>query len=147
MARKFWVNTNRNAAVTKAIKDIDRYSESVQTNIRGAIRHTTDAVKTAAMGRAPVRTGNLKKSIDGEISRDGLSGFVSAKSPVAHLIEFGVSASYVEPQKAKALKIGEGFASHALIPERKAKPFMRPAADSEKQNLERRIKEAVDGKD
>ena len=86
MARKFWVNTDRNAAVTKAIKDIDKYSESVQTNIRGAIRCTTDAVKTAAMGRAPVRTGNLKKSIDGEISRDGLSGFVSAKSPVALLI-------------------------------------------------------------
>ena len=146
MARKFWVNTDKNSAITKAIKDIDRYSESVQTNIRGAIRCTTDAVKTAAMGRAPVRTGNLKKSIDGEISRDGLSGFVSAKSPVAHLIEFGVSASYVEPKNAKALKIGDRFVKHAMIPERKARPFMRPAADSEKQNLEKRIKEAVDGK-
>ena len=28
MARKFWVNTNRNATVTKAIKDIDKYSVS-----------------------------------------------------------------------------------------------------------------------
>ena len=28
MARKFWVNTDRNAAVTKAIKDIDKYSVS-----------------------------------------------------------------------------------------------------------------------
>lgn len=26
MARKFWVNTNRNATVTKAIKDIDTAS-------------------------------------------------------------------------------------------------------------------------
>ena len=28
MARKFWVNTHRNAAVTRAIKDIDKYSVS-----------------------------------------------------------------------------------------------------------------------
>ena len=146
MARKFWVNTNRNATVTKAIKDIDKYSVSAQERIKSAIRASTADVHNGAKSRVPVKTGALKKSIDSDISKDGLSGYVFSKSPVAHLIEFGVSASYVEPQKAKALKIGEGFAAHALIPERKAKPFMRPAADSEKPNLEKRIKEAVAGK-
>lgn len=146
MGRKFWVNTDRNTAITKAIKDIDKYSRGVQENIRGAIKSTTESVKIAAKERVPVRTGELKKSIEGEMSKDGLSGFVCAKSPVAHLIEFGVSASYVEPKNAKALKIGDSFVKYAVIPERKARSFMRPAADSEKQNLEKRIKEALDGK-
>lgn len=34
MARKFWVNTNRNIAVTKVIKDIDKYSVSAQERIK-----------------------------------------------------------------------------------------------------------------
>lgn len=146
MARKFWVNTDRNAAVTKAIKEIDKYSASAKEQIKSAIRLSTADVHSGAKSRVHVKTGELKKSIDSDISRDGLSGYVFSKSPVAHLIEFGVSASYVEPKNAKALKIGDRFVKHAMIPERKARPFMRPAADSEKQNLEKRIKEAVDGK-
>lgn len=143
MAKKFWVNTSRNSAVTKAIKDIEKYSAKVQGNIRSSIKTSTINVMAGAKNRVPVRTGALKKTIDSELAKDGLSGYVFAKSPLAHLIEFGASAAYIKPKKAKALKIGDRYVSHAVVPERKAKPFMRPAADKEKLNLEKNIREAV----
>ena len=68
MARKFWVNTNRNATVTKAIKDIDKYSVSAQERIKSAIIASTADVHNGAKSRVPVKTGALKKSIDSDMT-------------------------------------------------------------------------------
>lgn len=67
MARKFWVNTDRNAAVTKAIKDIDKYSVSADDGsiagglIEGAGTGTSDSILAYLES-----TGHFVRLSDGE---------------------------------------------------------------------------------
>ena len=143
MAKSFWVNTNKNHAMTAAMADLDKYTDKTKSRIRKAISDTTNAVKDKAAGRVSVRTGELKKSITAQLSKTGNAGFVTAKARYAHFVEFGAKAALIMPKKGKAIKIGNRIVHHALVPARKARPFMRPAADAEKVNLEKRIVEAV----
>lgn len=145
MTKSFWVNTNKNKAITDAMADLDKYTDKTQKRITGAISDTTNAVRDKAAERVSVKTGTLKKSITAKMSKSGNAGFVSAKARHAHLVEFGARAAFVMPKKGKAIKLGNRIVHHAMVPARKAKPFMRPAADAEKVNLEKRITEAVKG--
>lgn len=145
MAKSFWVNTNKSHAITAAMANLDKYTDKAQSRIRTAILDTTNAVRDKAAGRVSVRTGTLKKSIIAQISKTGNAGLVTAKARYAHFVEFGAKAALIRPKKGKAIKIGNRIVHHALVPARKAKPFMRPAADAEKVNLEKRIVEAVNG--
>ena len=143
MARSFWVNTNKSQAISSAIRDIEKFQDKTQRNIKDAIADSTRAVKDAAVSRVRVHSGKLKKSIGMKLSEKETTGFVSANAPHAHLVEIGAAAALVMPKNKKAIKIGDRLVHHAIVPERKAKPFMRPAADSEKANLEKRIVEAI----
>lgn len=143
MAKGFWVNTNKSQAITAAIADLDKYTDKMQKRIRTAISDTTNAVRDKAAERVSVKTGTLKKSITAQMGKFGSAGFVTAKARYAHFVEFGAKAALIMPKKGRAIKIGNRIVHHALVPARKARPFMRPAADAEKVNLEKRIVEAV----
>ena len=49
MARSFWVNTNKSQAISSAIRDIDKFQDKTQRNIKDAIADSTRAVKDAAV--------------------------------------------------------------------------------------------------
>ena len=143
MARIFWVITDRSAAISTAVMGIERYSLRTQENIKKALRESTLAVHKGAMDRVPERTGELKKSITMRLSSSGLSGYVLAKSKYAHLVEFGAGPAFIEPKRKKALYFNGHFSAYAFLPERKPRPFLKPAAEQEKGRLEKRIREAV----
>ena len=107
----------------------------------------TGRVFEGAVSRVPKKTGKLASSIKQEFrpTPHGLQGYVKAMDPIAHIIEFGAAGSVVIPIRKKALHPGaEGwFAAHAIIPQR-AHPFMKPAMDAVRPELERAVKEAVD---
>lgn len=148
MAKSFWVSTNITAEVKKALGDITKYDAATRQRLDGVIRDMTGRVFEGAVSRVPKKTGKLAGSIKQEFrtTPHGLQSYVKAMDPIAHIIEFGAAGSVVIPTRKKALHPGaEGwFAAHAIIPQRVAHPFMKPAMDAVRPELERAVKEAVD---
>ncbi|MDT8900069.1 HK97 gp10 family phage protein [Anaeroselena agilis] len=134
--------------VNLGINDLQRtlgafksYDAKTQERLRATVQSSTSAIMLGAKRRARVRSGGLVKNIS--MTYDGTRniGTVRAKSPHAHLMEYGARAAKVRPDRKKALHssalTGSGFAASANIPARKAYPFMRPAFEDEKPNLVR----------
>lgn len=136
--------------VNLGINDLQRtlgafhtYDAKTQEKLRSTVQTSTSAIMLGAKRRARVRSGRLVKNIS--MTYDGAKniGIVRAKSPHAHLVEYGARAAKVRPEQKKALTIGDGFAASANIPARKACPFMRPAFEDEKPNLIRSAEAAT----
>lgn len=137
------VYSNLSDEVFKVLRNIKQYDEETQKNIRSAVRDGTKEVLAEAIRRAPMRTGKLKASITMSFDYDKSMGIVRAKSPVAHLIEYGTRAVTITPQMRKALEINGKFAAYANIPAKAAHPFMRPAIEKVRPDIEKKIIEAL----
>ena len=142
MSRDFVV-TIRVPELQKALKQVEAYDQNTRSRIGSAVQHSTNAIADGARRRVSVRTGRLIKKIGADYNSQKLEGTVTAKTPYAHLVEFGAKGATVAPKKKKALHFGGRFAASANIPERKAKPFLRPAFEAEKPNLVNALNEAV----
>jgi hypothetical protein len=138
----FTVNLGIND-LQRTLGAIQTYDSETQARLRSAVQTSTTAIMLGAKRRVRVRSGRLVKSIS--MTYDGIKnvGTVRAKSPHAHLVEYGARAVREVPKNKKALTINGGFAASANIPARAAYPFMRPAFEECKPNLIRATEEAV----
>jgi HK97 gp10 family phage protein len=139
----FRIHTNLDKEIYNAIKNIKTYDDSKQKEIRNIVREGTKDVMQEAIRKAPFRTGKLKASITMEFDYDKAQGVVKAKAPHVHLVEFGAKATTSTPNRKKALMAGNKFFKFALIPVRAERPFMRPAIEKEKPEIERKIREVL----
>lgn len=138
------IYSNLSNEAFRALRDIDRYSAETRRRLQAAVRTGTQETAAEAIRRAPMRSGDLKASIQYEIKRDGSQGVVRAKSKKAHLVEFGTGPALVYPKRRRAMKIGDRFAAYALIPPKRPRPFMRPAIEKERPAIERAVLEAIE---
>lgn len=102
--------------VQKALNRIARYGGQAEKGVRKAVLQSTMSIETNAKKRAPVDTGNLRSSIQGEAKE--LEGEVTATAEYASFVEFGT-------RKAES------------------QPFMGPAAEEERPKFNQAIKEAL----
>lgn len=143
MAVKF-VTSVSNSEITKALKSIGIYDGKARMAASKVLQNATRRIKNGAVRRVAVRSGELKRSIKSNYSDDKLVGIIRAKSPHAHLVEFGHKGGTVKPKKRKAMKIGENtFAANAVLPTVKAKPFIIPAFEAEASQIVRDIRNAI----
>jgi phage gpG-like protein len=88
-------------------------------------------VARGANQRVAQRSGKLKKSIKTGFDRRKPEGMVRAKTPYAHIVEFGSKSYTVRAKNKKALTIPGGSAlvlrKSAKIPARKGRPFIKPS--------------------
>ena len=142
----------RGFVINLGINDLNRtlaqfrsYDEQTQEKLRACVQKSTSNIMLGAKRRVRIHSGNLVKGIAMTYNTSKNTGTVRAKSPHAHLVEFGARAVHEVPDRAKALKVpgGSGFAASANIPARAAKPFLRPAFEEEKGNLIQSVTEAV----
>ena len=155
MSRKRGYNFNVYMDVPELQKTLDQikaFDGKSRLKIEEAVSTSTKNIAKGARQRVPVRSGKLKKSIRSRFDKRAVTGYVQARQPHAHLVEFGAKGATVEPKSKKALKIpwsggmgvgGTYFAASAKIPARKERPFMRPAFEDEKPELIKALKEAV----
>lgn len=135
----------------ETLSKISAYDGRTAQQIENAVQNSTKKIKEGARRRVPRRKGDLEKSITTRFNRKSVTGAVVARKPYAHLVELGAKATTVKPKTKKALKIpwsglgveGANFAASAHIPQRRARPYMRPSFEEEKPNLIRGLKEAV----
>lgn len=136
--------------VNLGIKDLERkladlrtYDAQTQAKLCSAVETSTTNIMLGAKRRVPVKSGDLVKSISMTYDSARNIGIIKAKSPYAHLVEYGAKAVHETPDTKKALKIGDRFAASANIPVRKEHPFMRPAYENEKPNLINSVETAI----
>lgn len=150
----------------ETLDQIKAYDGKSRLKIEEAVSKSRLNIAKGAKQRVRVKSGALKKSISSSFNRKTVTGYVRARKPHAHLVEFGARATTVQVDKkhninrsllaerrpelgikpVRALKIpiaGGIYRASAKIPARKEHPFMRPAFEDEKPNLIKRLKEAV----
>lgn len=129
----------------QAMDKISAYDGRTAGKIEEAVSASTKAISKGAKQRVPVRSGKLKKSIGSRFDKKTVAGYVSAKTPYAHLVEFGAKTRTITSKSP--MMIDENgirrFAMSAKIPKRNEKPYMRPAFEDERPNLIKNITQAV----
>ena len=129
----------------QAMNKMSAYDGRTAGKIEDAVSTSTKAISKGAKQRAPVRSGKLKKSISSRFDKKTITGYVSAKTPYAHLVEFGAKARIITSKST--MMIDENgirrFAMSAKIPKRNERPYMRPAFEAERGNLVKNITQAV----
>ena len=140
----FYIKSDLTDAIKKATKDIGRYEEGAQQRMKAAIRKGTQDTMRVAKSKAPIATGGIVKRLVMEYDERNNRGFVKSKAPHSILLEKGVKTSIVVPRKKMALKFNGHFTKRAIIPARKARPFMKPALDEMEPKIVKALKEAVE---
>lgn len=153
MARGYGFRVNFSVPeLSETVRQIKYYDGKTALKVEEQVKKSTKAIGDEARRRVPVRSGDLKKSISTRFDAKTITGYIAARQPHAHLVEFGARSAVTKPSKKKALKIpwqgdlgigGMYYAAKADIPARREHPFMRPAFEDEKPNLIKGIKEAV----
>ena len=151
-----FVTTFRTEGLSECLRDIDKYNARCRLAVEGALRRGTKRVARGARRRVPSKSGNLKRSITSSFKTTTLVGYARAKQPHAHLVEFGAKpVDNVRPKKAKYLQIPTDdltrykgdkkylYLKKVDIPKRKAKPFMLPAFNDEKDNIVADVKKGL----
>ena len=76
----------------------------------------------------------------------GSYGEVKSTAPHSHIVEFGTGPRITAPRRKKALLINGNFVRgdiyNGKMPEA---PFMRPAIEQERPNIEAEVEEAIKG--
>lgn len=121
-------------------KLLDTVAPKVERNIlRGALRAgMTEAVKPAAQSNIRSASGQLAAGLKvGTRARGGtVTANLKATGPhgfVAKFLEYGTRAHEIKPRRAKSLFVAGLFGMVAQHPGARARPFMRPALDSQAQ--------------
>ena len=139
----FYIKSDLTNELKKAASDIGRYSAGAQQRMRSAIRKGTQDALSVAKSKAPRATGGIVKRLVMEYDEKNNRGFVKSKAPHSILLEKGVKPSIVVPRRKMALKFDGHFTRRAILPARKARPFMKPALDETEPKIVKALEEAV----
>lgn len=118
-------------------KFLDTLAPRIEANImRGALRAGAKVIQAEAKNNVPVKSGELKKSINfGTKLRKGrVTASIRTKLFYARFVEFGTAAHIIGGKNGGWLSFGGTFTRAVDHPGAKAHPFMRPALDSQAQN-------------
>lgn len=143
---KFYAKVTSNE-LTKALGSISAWDGKTRLGIENALQDGTKDIARGARQRVSQRTGRLKKSIKTGFNRRIPEGTLRAKTPYAHIVEFGAKAHMVRPKNKKALTIfADGMVllrKRARIPAQKGRPFIRPSFEAEEPKIVSNMKKVL----
>lgn len=106
------------AGSSKLKNQLKQLPEDLRAGLKLAVKASAAAIKADAKKRAPVESGNLKKSIRYRVDPDGLGATVRVDEFYGRFVEYGTTSQ--DPQ-----------------------PFMTPAAEAERTRFPGRISDDV----
>ena len=143
---KFYAKVTSND-LTKALNGISAWDGKTRLGIENALQDGTKNIARGARQKVSQRTGKLKKSIKSGFDRRKPEGTVRAKTPYAHIVEFGAKPHIVRPRNKKALSVASGgeviFRKSAKIPARKGRPFIEPSFEAEEPKIVSSMKKVL----
>lgn len=128
---------------------LDQLPAKMEANVmRSALRAGANVVLNEARAQVPVKTGAMRDGLKvGTKSRRGVvTAYVKLRGKHAYLarwIEYGTAAHFIKPKRAKSLFFAGLLRDGVDHPGATAKPFLRPALDSQAQNAVVAVGEAI----
>lgn len=122
--------------LNQVLNQIENHMDARLNGIKRVIVESAATIEGTAISLAPEDEGNLKNSINTDISNSGLTANVSASAEYAPHVEFGTDPHVIRAQPGRTLAFEvDGkmvFRKQVNHPGTKAQPFMFPAWESER---------------
>ena len=133
-----------------AVAGVERYTNSKLEGAKRIIVESTVNIQSDAVSLAPEDTGNLKSSIDFNITNNGLTGEIFAGAEYAPDVEFGTAPHKIVAKNGKALAFKKNgktvFAKSVNHPGTRAQPFLFPAWEAEMPKFESAMRKELNTK-
>jgi HK97 gp10 family phage protein len=125
--------------------DVGKLSDKTKVNVQKVLNNTGFKIETKAKGNVPVDTGHLRRGITTKIGDMEVIVHTS-NIKYARGVEFGTRPHLIKPKNKKALywKGAKHPVKSVNHPGSKAKPYLIPAFESEKDNLIKDLKEVIE---
>ena len=125
--------------------DVGKLSDKTNGNVQKVLNNTGFKIETKAKGNVPVDTGHLRRGITTKIGDMEVIVHTS-NIKYARGVEFGTRPHLIKPKNKKALyrKGAKHPVKRVNHPGSKAKPYLIPAFESEKDNLIKDLKEVIE---
>lgn len=153
--------TLRESGIGEIIGLAEEIPDEVRRRVLRTVQDLAKAVKDGAVARAPVKTGQLRRSIqyrivnkEGEVKaivapRSGRKVAKGKTGFYGHIIEGGAKPHEVRPKRGKRLAfdlpgVGAVFARAVNHPGITAEPFMRPAYEAQRDRIRAELTKAVE---
>ena len=125
--------------------DVGKLSDKTKGNVQKVLNNTGFKIETKAKGNVPVDTGHLRRGITTKIGNMEVTVHTS-NIKYAPMVEYGTKAHIIKAKNKKAL-YWKG-ASHPVKsvrhPGSKAKPYLIPAFEKEKDTFINDLKEVIE---
>ena len=125
--------------------DVGKLSDKTKGNVQKVLNNTGFKIETKAKGNVPVDPGHLRRGIPTKIGDMEVIVHTS-NIKYARGVEFGTRPHLIKPKNKKALywKGAKHPVKSVRHPGSKAKPYLIPAFESEKDNLIKNLKEVIE---
>ena len=125
--------------------DVGKLSDKTKGNVQKVLNNTGFKIETKAKGNVPIDTGHLRRGITTKIGDMEVIVHTS-NIKYARGVEFGTRPHLIKPKNKKALywKGAKHPVKSVNHPGSKAKPYLIPAFESEKDNLIKDLKEVIE---
>ena len=125
--------------------DVGKLSDKTKGNVQKVLNNTGFKIETKAKGNVPVDTGHLRRGITTKIGDMEVIVHTS-NIKYARGVEFGTRPHLIKPKNKKALywKGAKHPVKSVNHPGSKAKPYLIPAFESEKDYLIKDLKEVLE---
>ena len=125
--------------------EITKLDDKTKDNVQKVLNNTGFKIETKAKGNVPVDTGHLRRGITTKIGDMEVIVHTS-NIKYARGVEFGTRPHLIKPKNKKALywKGAKHPVKSVNHPGSKAKPYLIPAFESEKDNLIKDLKEVIE---
>ena len=125
--------------------DVGKLSDKTKGNVQKVLNNTGFKIETKAKGNVPVDTGHLRRGITTKIGDMEVIVHTS-NIKYARGVEFGTRPHLIKPKNKKSLywKGAKHPVKSVNHPGSKAKPYLIPAFESEKDNLIKDLKEVIE---
>ena len=136
------IDTNE---LNKFAVEITKLDDKTKDNVQKVLNNTGFKIETKAKGNVPVDTGHLRRGITTKIGDMEVIVHTS-NIKYARGVEFGTRPHLIKPKNKKALywKGAKHPVKSVNHPGSKAKPYLIPAFESEKDNLIKDLKEVIE---
>ena len=125
--------------------EVGKLSDEIKDDVRKVVKNSAFNIERTAKSSVSVKTGHLKRSISTKIG-DMEATIHTSNLKYAPAVEFGTRAHIIKAKNKKAL-YWKG-ASHPVKqvkhPGSKAKPYLIPAFEKEKDQFLERLKEVIE---
>ena len=125
--------------------EITNLNDKTKDNVQKVLNNTGFKIEAKAKGNVPVDTGHLRRCITTKIGDMEVIVHTS-NIKYARGVEFGTRPHLIKPKNKKALywKGAKHPVKSVNHPGSKAKPYLIPAFESEKDNLIKDLKEVIE---